>query len=270
VRIRRRVYEILEVAEEGDRTSRAFDLFIVCLIALNVLALVIATVPAFSPLSGAFRAFEAVSVVIFSLEYVLRMWSCPERTGETHPGRQRLRFAGSGMMLVDLFAILPFYITLAVPGAAVLDLRFLRAVRLMRIFRLFKLGRYSTAMKVLGRALKAKKEELGVAVFVVLILLILASSLMYFVENPAQPDVFPSIPAAMWWGVATLTTVGYGDVVPVTFLGKVLGSIVALLGIGLFALPAGILAGGFAAEVQRRKEADARCPHCGRKLESRE
>jgi voltage-gated potassium channel len=261
---RRRIYRILEIAEEGDVLSRAFDLFIVSLIAANVIALVIATMPALSRYASVFRAFELGSVVIFSAEYALRLWSCVEHTAHNRPIKGRLRFASRGMMVIDLLAILPFYVALFVPTAALLDLRFLRAVRLMRIFRLFKLGRYSRAMKVLGNVFRAKKEELGIAVFVVLILLVLASSLMYFAESSVHPEAFPSIPAAMWWGVATLTTVGYGDVVPITALGKALGTIVSILGIGLFALPAGILASGFASEV--RHEDELRCPHCGKEI----
>ena len=193
---RRRLYSVLEAAEEGDRLSRAFDLFIVGLIALNVLALIIATVPALSAYARAFRVFELVSVIVFSIEYVLRVWSCAEIEGREHPFKGRVRFASRGMMIIDLLAILPFYIALLVPAAAIVDLRFLRAVRLMRVFRLFKLGRYSKAMKVLGRVFRAKKEDLGIAVFVVLVLLVLASSLMYFAENPAQPEALSSAPGA--------------------------------------------------------------------------
>lgn len=265
MKIKTRIHEILEIAEDGDWVSRCFDLFIVSLIALNVVALIISTIPTLSAYSTAFRIFELVSVILFSVEYLLRIWTSTKQEAYSHPIKGRLRFATKGMMIIDLLAILPFYIALVVPAAAVLDLRFLRVARLMRIFRLFKLSRYSKAMKVLGSVLKASKEELGIAVFVILVLLVLASSLMYFVENPAQPDAFSSIPAAMWWGVATLTTVGYGDVVPITALGKTLGAIVSILGIGLFALPAGILASGFASEVRSESSAK-RCPHCGEEI----
>ena len=264
--VKRRMHEILEIAEEGDRLSRAFDIFIVALIALNVIALIVATVPGLSPYSRVFRVFELASVIIFSVEYVLRIWSCTESAEHKHPIKGRIRFSLRGMMVIDLLAILPFYVALLVPAAAVVDLRFLRAVRLMRVFRLFKLGRYSSALRTLGRVFRSKKEELGVAIFAVLVLLILASSLMYFAENAAQPEAFPSIPAAMWWGVAALTTVGYGDVVPMTELGKALGMIVSVLGIGLFALPAGILASGFASEVGREESEVERCPYCGKEI----
>lgn len=153
------------------------------------------------------------------------------------------------LAMIDLFAILPFYLPMIIP----LDLRFIRAVRLFRLFRLFKIGRYSKALSLLKKVLKDKKEELILIIFVVFLLLIIFSSLMYFIEKEAQPEAFSSIPEAMWWGIITLTTVGYGDVYPITPLGKILGALIAFLGIGMFALPAGILGSGLV-EVVRKKE----------------
>jgi len=167
------------------------------------------------------------------------------------------------MALVDLLAILPFYLPMLLP----IDLRFLRALRLMRLFRLLKMGRYVKSLRLMRHVLARRKEELLITLFSVLLLLVLSSSLMYFIEREAQPDKFASIPAAMWWGIATLTTIGYGDMYPVTALGKILGGFIALLGIGLFALPAGILASGFAAEIQQRDHPGKRCPHCGERIE---
>jgi len=260
---KRRTYQILDVAKANDPLSRAFDLFIIGLIVLNVLALMLATVSALNIRFGkGFRIFEIASVAIFTVEYALRIWSCTTNPRFARPVAGRFRYAFSGFLLIDLLAILPFYLTLAFPAAPILDLRFLRITRLMRIFRILKLGRYSESMQTLGRVLRKKKEELGAAVFVVFLLLVMASSLMYYAENEAQPDVFSSIPAAMWWGTATLTTVGYGDVVPKTPLGKALGMIVSILGIGLFALPAGIVGSGFISEVQSSKDSVAPRPPC--------
>jgi len=263
-RLKTRIHEVLEVASASDRISRVFDLFIVSLIVANVLALVLGTVPGIDrSVRVPFRWFEIVSVAIFSIEYALRIWSFAPGDSKRRRGAMRLRFATRGMMIVDLLAVLPFYVALAVPAAAVLDLRFLRILRLMRIFRLFKLGRYLKAVRLLGRVARAKKEELGVAVVAVLMLLLVASSLMYFAENQVQPEAFSSIPASMWWGVTALTTVGYGDVVPITGVGKTLGALVSILGIGLFALPAGILAAGFQNELQAGRQEAVVCPHCG-------
>jgi len=128
------------------------------------------------------------------------------------------------------------------------------------------MGRYSESIKLFGKVLRAKKEELFIVVFAVFILLIISSSLLYYVEYEAQPEIFSNIPAAMWWGVATLTTVGYGDIYPITPAGKFLGAIISLLGIGLFALPAGVLSAGFIEEIRKIKEPVKTCPYCGANL----
>jgi len=263
-RSRERVFKVLEMAEAGDTPSRAFDLFIISLISLNVLAVILGTVDSLAAKYGDFfRYFEVFSVAVFTVEYVLRLWSCTSGPRYADPVKGRLRYAVSPLAMVDLLAILPFYLPMLIP----IDLRFIRALRLFRLFRLFKMGRYSTSLKVLGDVIRAKKEELLIMVFVVFLLLVIASSLMYYVEGGAQPDAFSSIPAAMWWGVCTLTTVGYGDLSPITPLGKFLGSVIALLGIGIFALPAGILASGLVEAMAKKRASRKVCPHCGEEIE---
>ena len=247
---RRRVYEITEVASEDDNASRLFDLTILSLILLNVLALVLSTVDSIYLLAPRFfDQLEVLSVAVFTVEYFLRLWCCVENPRFQGSLRGRLRYMVSFMGLIDLLAVLPFYLPLVVG-----DYRFLRAVRLFRLFRLFKLVRYSIALASLEKVLRSRKEELIGTLIMLFLMLLFASSLMYFAENRAQPEAFSSIPATMWWGVATLTTVGYGDVYPVTGLGRVLGAIVAILGIGLFALPAGILGASFLEELEARRE----------------
>jgi voltage-gated potassium channel len=251
---------------EGEQSSRGVAIFISSLIILNVLAVIIATVePVATRIHGALLWFEVFSIVVFSLEYLLRVWCCTVEEQYAHPVLGRLKYAFTPMALVDLFAVLPFY----APFLIRVDLRFLRALRLLRLTRLLKLGRYSESLKTVTRVVRSKKEQLSVAVFVVAILLVVASSAMYYLEHDAQPKVFSSIPAAMWWGVVTLTTVGYGDIYPVTTLGKVIGAMIALLGVGLFALPAGILASGFAAELRVHPEEKRICPHCGSAIDAR-
>ena len=250
-RLKNRLFEILEPASVNDLYSKLFDIFIMTLISLNIIAVVLETVESLSSrYASFFWIFEVFSVSVFTIEYLLRLWTCPADNRFKGSIKGRIRFALTPLALVDLLAILPFYLPMIIP----FDLRFIRALRLFRLFRLFKIGRYSEALKTFEIVLKRKKEELFIAIFSVLILLVFASSLMYFVENEAQPETFSSIPAAMWWGVVTLTTVGYGDIYPITPIGKILGAIIALLGIGTFALPAGILASGFAEEIQRRQK----------------
>lgn len=255
--LRHRVFDVLDVQPDDRGIEKFVNVFLLALIVANVVAVILETV---QPIRAVFRltfeAFEAFSVAVFTVEYALRMWSCTADSRYGHPIWGRLRFARSFMALVDLVSILPSL----VPGGT-LDLRFARMLRLARLGRTLKIARYSQSLQTLGRVLRAKREELVVTAMAGAVLLVCASSLMYFAEHQAQPHQFSSIPASMWWGVVTLTTVGYGDIFPVTPLGKVLGAFIAVLGIGLFALPAGILASGFSDEL-RRKEPRT-CPRCG-------
>jgi voltage-gated potassium channel len=274
-RLRRRVYEVLELAAPGDRLAAAVNALILALIVLNVAAFILETVRVvFYRAPTAFRLFEAGSMAVFAVEYLLRLWSCVEDPRYARPLTGRLRFALTPMALVDLASILPFYVSL-LGLESHLDARVMRVVRLLRIFRIAKLGRYSTALQTLGRVARAKKEELIATLSLLVVLLVIASSLIYLAERVEQPKQFSSIPAAMWWAIVTLATVGYGDVFPVTVAGKIIGGFVAMLGIGLFALPTGILGAGFMEDIQSRKAeelekarsaAPRTCPHCGKGL----
>jgi len=262
MRLRKRTNQILRPVTGGDWASRSCDVLILTAIVVSVLGIILESVASIrDEAPQLFRWLEIVTVVIFTVEYVLRLWSCVEEAKYKAPLSGRLRFAATPLALIDLAAILPFYL----PFIG-LDLRFIRVVRLLRLFRVAKLGRYSESLQLLGRVISEKKAELGITLFVLLLLVVLASCLLYHVENPTQPDAFPSIPAAMWWAVATLTTVGYGDVYPVTILGKFFAAIIAILGIGMFALPTGILGAGFVEQIQTRRRGPARCPHCGKAL----
>ena len=260
--IKKRIYEVIESPAENPLPNKIFNIFIMTLITLNVTSVIIETVNAIASVySDYLHKFDIISVMIFSVEYLLRIWTCTIDEKYQKPVTGRLKFAASPMAIIDLIAILPFYLPMFI-----IDMRFVRVLRLFRLFRLFKLGRYSESLKKFGNVLKLKREELGIAVFIVTILLIFASSIMYHFEHEAQPEAFSSIPKAMWWSVATLTTVGYGDVYPVTNIGKLFGSIIAILGVGMVALPAGILASGFAEEIKHKENEKLVCPHCGKNI----
>lgn len=263
-KIKYRVYTLLNPAKENDKWSKIVDYFLVILIVLNVIAVILETVnEIYNPLKNYFKLFEIFSVYIFTIEYLLRVWSCTYNKKYKHPIMGRLKYAFSFMAIIDLLAFLPFYL----PFTSV-DLRIMRILRLFRFMRLFKLGRYMKATKLIANVFKSKKEELILCFVITISLILVASSLMYFAENGAQPDKFSSIPATMWWCVTTLTTVGYGDIIPVTVLGKVMTAIIAILGVGLFALPAGILASGFLEEFQKNKSKEKHiCPHCGKEID---
>ena len=247
---RRRIGEILDVGQPDDRTSRIVDMVLVAVILLNVVAVILESVPRFADAWAAeFAVFDAVSVGVFSVEYALRVWSAVDSTDPRyrHPAWGRIRFMLSPLAMIDLLAILPFYLGFVVD----LDLRFLRALRLLRVF---KLTRYSSSMTMLLGVLRDEARAIGAALFVLSMLIVLASGLVYLAEHRAQPDVFGSIPEAMWWAVVTMTTVGYGDVVPVTVAGKVLGACIGVIGVGMVALPAGLLASGFSEQLHRRRK----------------
>ncbi|RKD87662.1 potassium channel family protein [Halopiger aswanensis] len=265
-RLRRQTNELFN-PKTGGRIGHYIDWFIMSLIAANVAAVILETVDALgTAYADFFYWFELFSVVVFSIEYIARIWSAVDDSEYQGPITGRLKFASRPLLIIDLLAILPFYLTI---GGVQGELRFLRALRLVRLFRLLKLARYSSAMQAFGAVIRQKKEKLVIAVFANGLLLVIASSVMYYIEHQHQPEAFSSIPAAFWWGVATLTTVGYGDVHPITPLGKFVGAIVAVLGIGLFALPASILASGFIEQAAAAGDDDGPtyCPHCGEKLE---
>ena len=237
--VKSKTYRLLD-PDAGGPLGRYVDLAIMGLILLSVVAVVVETVdPVADRYGTALWYFEVFCVGVFTVEYAVRIWSITASERYRDPVTGRFRYAMTPYLVIDLLAILPFYL-----GGAV-DLRFLRVLRLFRIFRVLKIARYSDSLRAMGAVLERKKPELLISIVVTSMLLVLVSSAMYYVERSAQPDAFSSIPATLWWGFVTLTTVGYGDIYPVTPLGQLLAGVSAFLGIGLFALPASILASGF-------------------------
>ena len=246
--LRRRLFELLESGNRFRPGARALDVFLCLLIVANVAAVAAETVlPIYRRFTLLFHVFEAISVTVFAFEYLVRLWVCVEHPPFQceRPWRARLRFARTPLMIIDFLAVMPSFL-FALFGA---DFRFLRVFRLVR---LLKLVRYSGALATLLRVVYEERRALGAAVIIMFGLMMLSASVIYFIERQAQPDTFGSIPAAMWWAMATLTTVGYGDAVPVTGLGKLVGGLVTVFGIGMYALPVAIIASGFRTEFQRR------------------
>jgi len=247
---RRRAFAWLEGGAEGSASSRFFAGFVVGLIVLNVLAVILESNQSLhEQFALYFRSFEIFSVIVFTAEYFARLWIAPEYPKlRALPGwKARLRYATKPMALIDLLAIAPFYLALIFA----IDLRYLR---LFRLLRFLKLSHYfdglSMFLTVLGRELGA----IAGAILTLIVLIIISACLMFSIENTAQPGQFDSVSQAIWWSVVTLTTVGYGDITPVTFLGKLVAMIIMLLGVCTMALPAGILAAKFTEELQSRRE----------------
>lgn len=247
---RKKVFDLIELAEESNTFSWYVDLFIVALILLSALAIMLESVPGIKEsYAQLFYNFEIFSVIVFSLEYIFRIYSIVEAKKYRHPVWGRLKYASSPYALIDLLAVLPFYLSFIVA-----DLRFIRVLRLLKLMRLLKIFRFLNATTIIDDVLREKRDELLITYILITKILFITSTIMYYCEHDVQPEKFSSIPQTMWWGVMTLTTVGYGDVYPITNIGKVVGAVITLLSISLFALPTGILASGFSSQLKNRNE----------------
>ena len=245
---RAKVCDLLEQGEMHPWAPATAKTFLMVVIATTVAAAALETlVPPAGRTGGIFALIEWTAVTIMTLEYALRLWIAPENEPGTGSGpwRARLRFAVSPLGVIDLVAILPFFFNLVAPIPP-------DWLRVLRLLRLLKLARYTPALSVFAAVIRHERRLLLATLWVIVMLLVLESAVMFALERDAQPGVFASIPHAMWWAIVTIATVGYGDMVPVTPLGKVFGGMLMVLGIAIFAVPAGILAGGFAAELRKR------------------
>ena len=248
-RIKRRTYEIMEGAVP-DKYSHFVEVFIALLVVANVIGIILESVPEIhEQFAAEFHAFDVFSVAVFSIEFVMRVWSYSEKytldnSGTAWQGRKEYLFSFYG--IIDFVSTAPFYLQLLFPGA---DLRVLRMFRLMRIF---KLSRYNSAFEDMVAAVKAEKDSFSSAVFLLFISCLLFSSLIYIIEGHVQPEVFPSIPAAMHWFVITIVS-GWGNVDPVTFVGSILVILTQILSIALAAILTGVVATAYTAQVERRQ-----------------
>ena len=253
------MYDVFEGAA-SDRLARGFQLFIVALISANVFMVILETEESVVERYGhIFYPFEVFSVAVFTIEYGCRLLSY--RSNPKYRGSRfgMARYVVSPMMLIDLAAILPFFLPFVIA-----DTRLIRIIRLFRLFRMFKSARYSESIHTLGAVIRSKSGDLAVAFFILFVVLVFASSMMYYLEHEAQPEVFSSITSSMWWGIVTLTTIGYGDTYPVTAAGKTIAAGIAVLGIAVYAIPTGIMASAFTEELRKKRQKDNKCPHCGK------
>lgn len=270
---KKKVHGLLHPEIVGDKHwDKIINIFIICVIILNVIAVILETVESLHRnFKDFFYYFDLVSVIIFTVEYVLRVWSSNHEEKYKHPVWGRLKYMVSVGALIDLLAILPFFLHLFF--AFGIDLREIRMLRLLRVLRLFRLTAYTKSAHMIGNVFKKRYKELVVAFVLAGFLIILASCIMYFAEHDHPPpgqqfSQFTSIPRTIWWSVVTLTTTGYGDMYPVTDIGKGLAMMIMMTGIAFFALPAGIITAGFIDEFRaERIKKTHRCPVCGEHFE---
>jgi len=245
-----RVHEILEATRPDDRIAEVLNVSLLVLVILNVIAVVLETVESIYTVHKAFfHYFSEFSIIAFTIEYLLRIWSCNMDSRYQNPIWGRLRYALTPMALIDLLVIVPLYVTLIFPT----DHRLLRSLRILWIFRLLKLHRYLQSLQTIMDVVRSQRNELAMSFTAIVFFLVLSSTMIFFLEHDAQPEEFPNIPATMWWAVLTMTTIGE-SVYPITPAGKVVGSMIIILGVATFALPTSILTSGFVDELQRRRE----------------
>jgi voltage-gated potassium channel len=270
---KKKIHGLLHPEIVGDKHwDKVINVFIIVLIMLNVIAVILETVPSMHDEpheTRFFKYFDLVSVIIFSIEYILRVWSSNHEEKYKHSIWGRLKYMVSPGALIDLAAIVPSI--LAHFTGIGFDLREIRILRLLRILRLFRLTAYTQSAHMISNVVKKRSKELAISFILTIFLIIIASCIMYFAEHLAPTEAtsqFKSIPHTIWWSVVTLTTTGYGDMYPLTNLGKAMASIIMLIGVAFFAIPAGILSAGFQEEFRKNRVLkNHRCPHCGEYFE---
>jgi voltage-gated potassium channel len=263
-KLKKDVHILLHPELGNSRWDKFINAFIITLIALNVIAVMLETVVEIhTKYKTLFDYFDLFSVLIFTIEYVLRVWSCTVDAKYKGSVKGRLKYMMTPGAIIDLLAFLPFYIHQLIN----IDLRMLRILRLMRFFRLFRLTAYTRSAQMIFNVFRNRIRELMLSFLLTIFLIIIASCIVYFAEHKyptEETSKFTSIPETLWWAVVTLTTTGYGDMYPLTALGKALAGVIMLTGVAFFALPAGIITAGFLEEMQIIKKGKSyTCPHCG-------
>lgn len=264
-RVKKRTFEIIGIAKRGDKASKIFDICLIALIFLNMFSLVIDTYDINESFKRGLEIFELVSMVLFTIEYILRIWTSDLLYSNKTKVTSRLRYIFSLEGIIDLLSIMPGFLPRIFPKGMVIA----RSFKTLRALKLFKIKSSFNALDIVKTVLKNKFYELLSTFYIIFILIITSSVLMYHVENELQPDVFKNAFSGFWWTVQSITTVGYGDIAPISGLGQLLAILITLLGVTLLALPTAILTEGFIEESQKRRDSKDKkdfCPFCGKSL----
>lgn len=250
---KKRIFDIIQIGHDYDTVSRGFDFFIMGMVLLNLAIAILETFDFTIPWRPVMLTIEAFTVICFTIEYILRIWTAeylyPRETRANAVRRYVTSFSG----IVDLLSFLPFYLPVFFPAGVVA----FRMLRIIRIFRLFRVNSYYDALNVIGDVVRSKKDQLLSSIFIILILMTASSLCMYSLEHDVQPNVFKNAFSGLWWSVSTLLTVGYGDIYPITLAGRIFGIIITFLGVGMVAIPTGILSAGFVEQYTRVKSLNA-------------
>ena len=244
--MKRRIFDIIQIGHQEDFPSRFFDYFLVTVSVLNIFAMLLETFEELAAFHGLFRAIEIGTVVVFCIEYALRIWTAEYLyPGETK-GKAILRFLRSYDGVIDLLTILPFFF---LSGFVVF-----RMLRVVRIFHLFRINTQYDSFNVIKMVIFEKRNQLASSVFIIMVLMVASSLFMYSAEHEAQPENFRNAFSGIWWSMSTLLTVGYGDIYPVTLIGRLMAIIIAFLGVGAVAIPTGIISAGFVEQYSKMQQ----------------
>lgn len=263
--MKKRIFDIIQIGYKGDLPSRVFDIFISVVIILNITAMTLETFDTLSPAKPVFEIIELVTVAVFCVEYVLRLWTADLLYPDSGKAGSRIRFLFSYDGIIDLLTILPFYF---LSGFIVF-----RMLRVVRIFRLFKINAQYDSFNVITAVLREKRNQIISSVFIILILMLASSIGMYSAEHNAQPEAFKNAFSGIWWSISTLMTVGYGDIYPITVVGKIMAIFTAFLGVGVVAIPTGIISAGFVEQYKKDEHSDSQykdLAHIGEVLANKE
>ncbi len=250
---KKRIFDIIQIGNRNDWPSRLFDIGLIVMILLNLFIAIFATFDSSRPYHDLIDRIDLVTVVAFTAEYLLRMWTAEFLYPSLSPLRATVRYMTSFSGIIDLLSFFPYYLPVFLPQGAVA----FRMFRVIRILRLFQVNAYYDALNVIGAVLRSKRDQLLSSIFIILVLMTASSLIMYGLEHEAQPEVFQNAFSGMWWAVSTLLTVGYGDIYPVTVAGRAFGTVLTFLGVGMVAIPTGILSAGFVEQYRRLEQLDA-------------
>ncbi len=245
---KKRVFDIIQIGNKEDIPSRAFDFFISAVIILNILAMLLETFSELSMLHGLFKVIEYVTIIIFCIEYVLRIWTADLLYPRKSRARSVLKFLVSFDGIIDLLTILPFFF---LDGMVIF-----RMLRVVRIFHLFRINSQYDSFNLIKEVLIEKRKQLFSSLFLIVILVLASSLAMYGAEHDAQPEAFENAFSGIWWSVSTLLTVGYGDIYPVTVAGRIIAIFIAFLGVCAVAVPTGIISAGFVEKFSKSEHSD--------------
>lgn len=259
--MKEKVYDVIKISYYKNESGKRFDHFIVLAIIINIVSCIIETFDVGDNIKQVLTALEWITIIFFTIEYILRIWTADCLYKNVGKIRAKIKYIFSGWGLIDLLSFFPFYLPFFFPNGIMV----FRMFRVMRMIRLFRLNRRSDALDIIYKTLVSKKRQLISSVFIIMLLMISASLIMYDLEHEAQPELFKNAFSGLWWSTSAIFTVGYGDIYPITFPGQVMSIIISILGVGLIALPTGIIYAGFVEQIDKGKK-QKYCPHCGKEL----